>query len=307
MKKRMLFIYNPFAGKAQIKNKLSDIIDVFTKKEYEVVVHPTQSETDAMDIIKEFDKNYYDLVVCSGGDGTLDQVVAGMMAREEKIPIGYIPAGSTNDFANSVKIPKSMIKAADVAVNGKIFQSDIGGFGDNYFVYIAAFGIFTDVSYQTRQEVKNVLGHAAYILEGMKRLNAIKAYKMKIEVNDEIIEDEFVFGMITNSISVGGFKKITGKNVILDDGLFETVFIKKPKNPLEFQEIIASLLIEEMDTKYMYSYKTDRVRIIAQEEVPWTLDGEFGGDHSEIEIVNNKQALQIMVPQNKKLMSEDTE
>ncbi len=128
---------------------------------------------------------------------------------------------------------------------------------------------------------------------------------MKIEVNDQIIEDEFIFGMITNSISVGGFKRITGKNVTLDDGLFETVFIKKPNNPLEYQEIIASLLIEEMDTKYMYSFKTDKVKITSEEEIAWTLDGEFGGEHKEVEILNNKQALQIMVPQNLKIKSQD--
>ncbi len=170
MDKKLLFIYNPIAGKAQIRNKLADIIDLFTKEGYEVVAHPTQSSADAEATIINAKEGKYDLVVCSGGDGTLDRVVYGMMKREEKIPIGYIPAGSTNDFANSMKIPKSMMRAAEITMKGKIFQSDIGSFQNDYFVYIAAFGMFTDVSYQTKQEVKNVLGHAAYILEGMKRI-----------------------------------------------------------------------------------------------------------------------------------------
>lgn len=304
MSKRMMFIFNPHAGKAQIKNKLSDILNIFTESGYEITVYPTQTATDAMEKTKNLPKKKYDLVVCSGGDGTLDQVVTGMMRRDEKLPIGYIPAGSTNDFANSLKIPKNMLKAADIVVNGTQFFSDIGAFGNDYFVYIAAFGIFTDVSYQTKQEAKNILGHAAYILEGMKRLNSIKSYRIQIECKDEIIKDDFIYGMVTNSISVGGFKNMTGKNVLLDDGLFEMVFIKKPKNPIELQEIIATLLIENLDSEYIYSVKSDRVKVSCEEEVPWTLDGEFGGNHSLIEIVNHKQALPIIVNYDKKLLTE---
>lgn len=293
MRRKMMFIFNPYAGKAQIRNKLVDILDIFTKKNYEVTIYPTQKSKDAMEVTRDLPQDTYDLVVCSGGDGTLDQVVSGMMRREEKIPIGYIPAGSTNDFANSLKIPKNMIRAAEVAAGDDYFLSDIGSFNQDHFVYIAAFGIFTEVSYQTKQEVKNILGHAAYLLEGVKRLSSIRSYHMKIECNGEVIEDEFIFGMITNSISVGGFKHMTSRNVLLDDGLFEAVFIKNPKNPIELQEIIATLLIEELDTKYIYSYKTDRVVITSEEAVPWTLDGEFGGENTECIICNNKQALSI--------------
>lgn len=302
MRKKMMFIFNPYAGKAQIRNKLVDILDIFTKNNYEVTIYPTQRSQDAMEVTRDLPSSTYDLVVCSGGDGTLDQVVSGMMKRDEKIPIGYIPAGSTNDFANSLKIPKNMLKAAEVAVGGDYFLSDIGSFNEDNFVYIAAFGIFTEVSYQTKQEIKNILGHAAYILEGMKRLGSIRSYHMKVECNGEVIEDEFIFGMITNSISVGGFKHMTSRNILLDDGLFEAAFIKKPNNPIELQEIIATLLIEELDTKYIYSYKTDKVVITSQEGVPWTLDGEFGGEHKECVIKNNKQALSIKVDLDKPLL-----
>jgi YegS/Rv2252/BmrU family lipid kinase len=297
-----MFIFNPHAGKAQIKSKLMEIVDIFAKNKYDITIYPTQSARDAMEVTRDLPNQTYDLVVCSGGDGTLDQVVTGMMKREERIPIGYIPAGSTNDFANSLKISNNMIRAAQIAVGTDYFQSDIGTFNQDNFVYIAAFGMFTDVSYQTKQEIKNILGHAAYILEGMKRLNSIKAYKMKIECNGEILEDEIIFGMVTNSISVGGFKNMTGKNVLLDDGLFEATFIKKPKNPMEIQEIIATLLIEEVDSKYIYSCKTSQVKITSEEYIPWTLDGEYGGDHNEVLIVNNKQALTIKVDLNKKLL-----
>ncbi|RDY29842.1 diacylglycerol/lipid kinase family protein [Lachnotalea glycerini] len=302
MRKKMMFIFNPFAGKAQIKNKLIDILDIFTKNDFEITIYPTQRGEDAMELIRDLPEGIYELVVCSGGDGTLDQVVTGMMKRQEKIPIGYIPTGSTNDFANSLKIPKNIVKAAEVTVGNDYFLSDIGSFNHDNFVYIAAFGIFTDVSYQTKQEVKNILGHAAYILEGVKRLSSIRSYQLKIECNGEIIEDEFIFGMVTNSISVGGFKNMTGKNVLLDDGLFEAAFIKKPNNPIELQEIIATLLIEDLNSQYICSYKTNRVVFSSEEAIPWTLDGEFGGEHKEAVIINNKQALSIKVDLEQKLL-----
>ena len=154
----------------------------------------------------------YDLVVCSGGDGTLDEVVTGMMQCKAKVPLGYIPAGSTNDFASSLGIPKDMEKAAEAAVTGKPFPCDVGLFNGDYFVYVAAFGLFTEVSYKTSQEWKNVLGHAAYILEGAKCLHDIPSFMMQVEYNNMRIQDEFIYGMITNSTSVGGFKGMTGKD-----------------------------------------------------------------------------------------------
>ncbi|HIT88913.1 MAG TPA: YegS/Rv2252/BmrU family lipid kinase [Candidatus Merdenecus merdavium] len=292
--KKMLFVFNPKAGKALIKNRLLEIIDLFVKEGYEVTTHPTQAYLDAFDVVKERGAEY-DLVVCSGGDGTLDEVVSGMMHLEERIPIGYIPAGSTNDFANSLKLPKNMIKAANTIMKGKRFSCDIGSFNDSFFVYIAAFGIFTDVSYETKQELKNILGHLAYLLEGVKRLYGIKSYHLKAEYEDQEIEGDFIYGMITNSISVGGFKNMTGKNVKLNDGVFEVTLIQRPANPIELQEIITSLMTAEVKSNNIYSFKTSHLKITSDMDIPWTLDGEYGGEHIEVDIKNENHAVDIMV------------
>ena len=294
VKKKLLFIFNPRSGKAQIKNKLLEIVDIMVKAGYEVTIYPTQARADALHKVKEEAKEY-DLVVCSGGDGTLDEAVSGMMLSEKKVPLGYIPAGSTNDFATSLKIPNNMSKAAEIAVKGRAFPCDVGYFNGDSFIYIAAFGLFTEVSYQTNQELKNVLGHAAYILEGAKRLMDIKSYSMRVEYEDQVLEDNFIYGMITNSNSVGGFKNIAGKNVLLDDGVFEVTLIKMPKNPVELNEIIFNLTSRKDDTDLIYSFKTDCIHFYAKESTPWTLDGEFGGNHEEVEIRNCYKALEIMV------------
>ena len=280
--KKLLFVYNPRAGKEMLKPRLSDVLDIFVKAGYEVTVHPTQAYRDAYYQIKEYEVGKYDLIACSGGDGTIDEVATGMMKRREMgkdvVPVGYIPAGTTNDFAKSLHIPRKPLAAADNAVKGVPFPCDIGKFNDSVFVYIAAFGIFTDVSYETDQAVKNVLGHMAYILEGAKRIFNIPSYKIKVEHDGEAIEDEFIFGMVTNSRSVGGFSNMVGKNIVFDDGLFEVTLIKTPKNPIALQEIIAALLIEQVDTKHMYTFKTKKITFDSVEEIPWTLDGEFGGE-----------------------------
>ena len=293
-KKKLLFVFNPYSGKGQIKNKLVDIVDTFVKNEYEVTIHPTQAPQDARALVTH-NAGKYDLVVCCGGDGTLDEVVSGMMKRQERRPIGYIPAGSTNDFANSLKLPKDMVKAAQAAVCGTCFPCDVGNMNGKYFVYVAAFGLFTSVSYGTPQEWKNLLGHAAYILEGAMSLHSVKIYAMHVECNGDVIDGDFIYGMVTNSNSVGGFKNMTGPNVQLDDGLFEVTLIKNPKNPVELHEILRSLTNLKDDTDLIYSCKTNEIRITAQEEVAWTMDGEFGGDHREVVIRNEKQAVNIMV------------
>lgn len=300
--KKLLFVYNPRAGKEMLKPRLSDVLDIFVKAGYEVTVHPTQAYRDAYYQIKEYEVGKYDLIACSGGDGTIDEVATGMMKRREMgkdvVPVGYIPAGTTNDFAKSLHIPRKPLAAADNAVKGVPFPCDIGKFNDSVFVYIAAFGIFTDVSYETDQAVKNVLGHMAYILEGAKRIFNIPSYKIKVEHDGGVIEDEFIFGMVTNSRSVGGFSNMVGKNIVFDDGLFEVTLIKTPKNPIALQEIIAALLIEQVDTKHMYTFKTKKITFDSVEEIPWTLDGEFGGEQDYVEIENAQKAMEIMVPEN---------
>lgn len=325
-KSKILFVFNPRAGKAKIRNKLCDIIDIFVKAGYEVTVYPTQGEGDAIRAVKD-KREDYDLLVCSGGDGTLDEVVNGMIKCGKQIPIGYIPAGSTNDFARSLGIPKEMRRAAEMIVDGRDYACDIGAINEQCFVYIAAFGIFTDVSYETSQNIKNVLGHMAYILEGMKRISSIKSYRLKVRYwekdeeeagaergkagageladgmggfmyggyREKEIEDDFIFGMVTNSISVGGFKRITGKYVEMDDGEFEVTLIRMPSNPLDINAIMTSLLSRRINTDHMYCFKTPKITFESEDEIPWTTDGEFGGNHKTVDIVNWKQAVKIRV------------
>ena len=292
--KKMLFIYNPNSGMGLLKPKLSDVLDIFVKGGYEVTVYPTQKYHDAVRKMGEYEEQY-DLVACSGGDGTLDEVVTGMMKREDKVPIGYIPAGTTNDFASSLHISKNMLEAADTVVNGVPFACDVGEFNEDYFVYIAAFGLFTDVSYETKQCMNYVLGHLAYILEGTKRIFNIPSYRIKVTHDGETIEDEFIYGMVTNSRSVGGFKGITGKNVVFDDGKFEVTLFKTPRNPMELNEILGALALRKINPKRMYSFKTNEVHFETEEEIPWTLDGEFGGVHEEVVVKDCQKALEIMV------------
>lgn len=294
MGKKLFFVYNPKAGKAMIKNKLADILNIFAAADYEITILPTRRQGEAREAVAERSREY-DLIVCSGGDGTLDETVTGLMESGYKVPLGYIPAGSTNDFGGSLALPKNMVRAAETIVNGRDFPCDVGAFNDDIFVYIAAFGLFTDVSYETAQDVKNVLGHIAYLLEGMKRLSKVKSYPMKVSYEGKTIEDEFIFGMITNSTSVGGFKNITGKNVKLDDGVFEVTLIKTPKNVVDFNNIMLSLLNRDIDTNTMYCFRTAEVILESKEPVAWTLDGENGGTHTEVKIRNVNKGIEIRV------------
>ncbi len=294
MDKKMLFLYNPKAGKARIRNKLADILDIFAQAGYEITVFPTQARGDARNIM-ECRSRDYELAVCCGGDGTLDETVTGMVESGFKTTIGYIPAGSTNDFGGSLSLPKNLLNAANIIVNGRTFSCDIGSFNENVFVYIAAFGLFTEVSYETQQDVKNMLGHMAYLLEGTKRLSSIQSYFMRVGYEDKVIEGDFIFGMITNSLSVGGFKNITGKNVLLDDGLFEVTLIKRPKNPIELSNIIVSLLNHKIDTNVMYSFRAASLTVESAQPVAWTLDGENGGMHTKVRIENICRGMDIKV------------
>lgn len=295
MKKKLLFIYNARAGKGIIKSKVADIVDIFVKNGYEVTIYPTQYYLDGQRKVKEEAKDY-DLIVCSGGDGTLNEVVSGMMEVDKKIPIGYIPAGSTNDFSTSLGIPKQPLKAAETAVCGRPFASDIGTMNGKYFVYVAAFGLFADVSYQTKQEMKNLLGHSAYLIEGVKRLYNIPSYALKVQYDDRELSGDYIHGMVTNSISVGGFKNITGKEVQLDDGMYEVVLIRRPQNPMQLNEVLTAILSGDLNAANIDSFKTSHLRITCEEEFPWTVDGEFGGEHNVVEIINHKHAVHIQVP-----------
>lgn len=292
MSQKLLFIFNPHSGKGQIKNNLVDIVDIMVKAGYDVTIYTTQARADATRKVMEEAANF-DRIVCSGGDGTLDEVVTGLIKSDTNTPIGYIPAGSTNDFANSLGIPKEMVKAAEVAVGKNPFPCDIGDFNSDTFVYVAAFGLFTEVSYKTSQQLKNIFGHVAYIMEGAKHLHDILSYNMQVEYEGHVFQDEFIYGMVTNSVSVGGFKGMTGTDVKLDDGVFEVTLIKKPHNPIELNEILACLTNMIDDSDLIYSFKTNEVKITARELIAWTLDGEFGGEHEEVIIRNLNKRVTI--------------
>ncbi|MBQ7943035.1 MAG: diacylglycerol kinase family lipid kinase [Lachnospiraceae bacterium] len=293
-KKKMLFVYNPRAGKGQIRTKLSDIIEIFVQGGYEVTTYATGKQGDAIEIVADREKGRYDVVACCGGDGTLNEVVTGMMSCEEILPIGYIPAGSTNDYAQSVGIPSSMKKAAQAIVDGNCAAYDVGLFNENRFVYIAAFGLFTEVSYGTDQNMKNLLGHTAYILEGAKSLSAVKSYRVKVETGQEVIEEKVIFGMITNTNSVGGYKKLTDHTVKLDDGEFEVTLIRMPQNPVELNNIIVSLVSGKLNAECICCMKASHIRIETQEPISWTLDGEYGGEHREVNISNESKKLLLL-------------
>lgn len=297
-KQKLLFIFNPKSGLGLIRNHLMDIVDIMVKAKYEVTVYPTQARADAKRKVKE-DGAQFDRIVCCGGDGTLDEVVTGLRETELDIPLGYIPAGSTNDFASSIGIPGDMVKAAKIAVGKSVGKFDVGQFNEDTFVYIAAFGMFTEISYETPQELKNVLGHMAYILSAAKSLAAIPNYKLHIESNGRVIDDTFIYGMVTNSTSVAGFKGLPGKNVELSDGEFEVTLIKPPMDPIQLGEIVAYLLDDSVPTKLVTSFKTDHMRVTSKEAIPWTLDGEFGGQHKAVDIQNLCQKVQILIDKKK--------
>ena len=293
--KKLLFIYNPRSGKGQIKNKLLDILDVFAKQGYKIEVHPTQQSGDATTAVLER-ANDFDRIICSGGDGTLDEVVLGMMQSKIKLPIGYIPAGSTNDFARSLKIPSNMVKAASIAISDHIFKTDIGALNGEYFVYVAAFGIFTEVTYATPQNMKNTLGHSAYVLEAIKSLPSIKSYQMRVTWEEGTIEGDFIYGMVTNSVSVGGFKGITGQHVFLDDGYAEVTLVRASLSPIELNEAMIALIDRNYESPNLISFKSSHVTFQSLEPVPWTRDGEYGGTHSIADINIHPQAIELFVP-----------
>ena len=291
--KKMLFIYNPKAGKAQIRNKLADILDVFTKGGYEITVYPTQRSEDAMEKTEKRSKEY-DIVVCSGGDGTLDEVVTGMIHGGLKQPLGYLPAGSTNDFSKTLRLPANLQKAAAIAAAGDPFACDMGQFNDNHiFVYVAAFGLFTNVAYETPQEIKQILGHAAYVLKGIQSLTDITSYSMTIEHDGVMEEGNFIYGMVSNSVSVGGFQGMKNHDVILDDGKFEVLLVETPTSLAQLNTIIAALLARTPNEK-VRSFQTSSISFHCNTPVAWTLDGEYGGDHADSYVEILPQVVQMI-------------
>ena len=294
MEKRLIFIFNPLSGKGIVRRKLYEIVDLMVKQGYEVTIYPTQKPNDCFYKISEIGEKY-DRIVISGGDGTLDETVRGIMRMGIKTPVGYIPAGSTNDFASSLKIPKSIENAANVAVTGKAFSCDVGEFNGKNFIYVAAFGVLTDVSYATKQEMKNALGHAAYFFEGVKRWRGLDSIHMRIEIDGVTIEDDFCYGMVGNSAFVAGVKMNFAHEVKLDDGVFEIVLIKTPKNPVELNRIITAMFSLTEEEELILIIQASHARFHTDEPLAWTLDGEFGGKQTDVEITNCNKAINIIV------------
>lgn len=285
---KMLFIFNPNTGGNRLKNQLLELLRLFSKAGYEVTVFPTAAPGDARRAV-ETKAPGYDLVVCCGGDGTLNEVVDGLMQLVIRPRLGYIPGGTTNDFASSLKIPKAnMLAAAERIVQPKReFLCDIGCLNTRAFTYVAAFGAFTDVSYTTPQPYKNVLGYFAYVLEAVQRLPHLPFCRVSIKTQEAEWEEELLFGMVTNSTSVGGFAHFAPEDVRLDDGLFEVLLVRRPHNLGDFGALSVALLKRDTSSEYVKALRVNSIAFYSDEPLSWTLDGEFGGKmkRARIEVV----------------------
>ena len=297
MRNKVMFVLNPKSGKGLIKSKLFDIIDLMVKNGMKVTVFTTQKKLYGKELIEKKGSKY-NYIVIGGGDGTLSECINGLMSIEEsKRPtVGYIPCGSTNDFAESLKLPKNIISATESILTGERFKCDVGVFNNDYFIYIAAFGAFTDVAYDTSQDIKNILGHMAYILEGIKRVPNLQKYHMLINHDGGFLEGDFIYGMISNTTSVGGMKNLGKEKVKFDDGLFEVLLVKYPQNPIEIQMIVTGILTQDFSSKVFYTFKTSKAYFKSDSKIQWTLDGEYGGSHTSVSIENMSKAITIMVP-----------
>ena len=307
MAEKLLFIFNPHSGKGMIKANLADIIDIFTKGGYDVTVHPTQAPLDAYDTARERGAEYK-VIAVSGGDGTLSETVEGFLELpsdiRDNIKVGYIPMGSTNDFANSLGIPKNPLEAAQAIVDGEVFKCDIGRFNNRKFNYVAGFGAFTDVSYETPQETKNMFGHMAYIIEGIMRIPNLSKYAMKVECDGKKVSGEFALGMVMNTNSVAGIK---GENLFradLCDGLFEVMLIKNPSNLIEFQNMLTGMLKGDTEGKGYLILKAREIVFETEDDIKWTLDGEYGGNSKNVKISVLPQAVNFIVPSKNTLTQE---
>lgn len=305
--KKMYFIVNLVAGKAEISEYLGQAIAEFNDADYEVTVHITKNSMDAIIAASYACENNFDIIVCAGGDGTLSQCIQGIMRSGIQIPVGYIPAGSTNDFARSLGIPRLPMDAVRWITEGTPTPCDIGKFNDSYFSYIVAFGAFTNVTYETSQQIKNILGHSAYILSGLMQLTSIRSKHMRIEYNDTVLEDEFIFGMVTNSSSVAGL--LSMNDFLLDDGTFEVTLIKKPSNIMHLHQIVSSLLniSEEIDKEYIKFFRTDKITFTSlnNEPITWTRDGEYGGNSSVNTVTCMRRAIPFFVKDRTKIGYDD--
>ena len=292
--KNLLFIFFSYAGKGEIRSKAVRILQLFSSAGYDVLVSPTSRAGEIPEIIQRR-ANGVDLVVCCGGDGTLNETVTGLMKLDPRPPLGYLPAGTVNDFASSLGISKDLEGAAQAVLSGSPVDVDIGRFGEQYFTYVAAFGAFTEVSYQTPQQSKNVFGRTAYVLEGLKRLTSLKSYQASIEYDSGTCQGDYLFGMISNSSSVGGLKLLDDAQISMNDGMFEVILIQKPDSLTEMQQVINAVLLHDYSSPLITAFRTSNLTVSCENETPWTLDGEFGGAPEKVEIENLHLALRVIL------------
>lgn len=291
--KKMLFVMNPYAGQRRANRYLADILSIFNRAGYRVEAYMTGARGEATDIVRQYAPEM-DLVACCGGDGTFNETVNGLLHSKVNIPVGYIPAGSTNDFAASLGLPTNILQAAEAVVTGVPSDLDVGKFGDRYFSYVASFGAFTRTSYATPQSVKNALGHAAYILGGISELSQLRTEHVKLQLDEKIVEDDFLFGAVSNSTSVGGVLSLDPKQVDLRDGKFEVLLLRSPRELGELSECIRAVQTAEYNCKMLTFTPASRVTVWADAGMPWTLDGEMEPGHEEVTIENIHCGLKVM-------------
>lgn len=293
--KKLFLVMNPCSGKKRANKVLAEIIDVFNRADYEVTAYMTAARGDATRAAAERAADF-DRIVCIGGDGTLNEVIAGLHEVGQQTPIGYIPAGSTNDFANSLGLPKNLLDAARLAATGEPRKLDIGSFNGRCFSYVASFGAFTRTSYATPQGMKNALGHVAYLLAGAKELTSIRSTHMRFVLADGTsFEDDYIFGAISNSTSVAGLLTLSPDLVDLNDGLFELLLIRKPHSLLELSDCVLALTTQEYHTPMLTMVSTGRVEIDCPSELDWTLDGEYAAGQAHCVVENLHDAIRVIV------------
>ncbi len=294
--KKMLVIMNPFAGTRQTNRYLAGIIDIFCKGGYEVRIAMTQKPGDGTELAREHAPEN-DLIVAVGGDGTFNEVVSGILEAGADIPIGYVPGGTTNDFAASVGLSTSAMDAASSIVSGRKQRFDVGKFNGRYFSYVASFGAFTSTSYNVPQDLKNAIGHAAYVLSGITDVVNIKPLHLAVSDGRSTYEDDYIFGAICNSTSMGGIINLKSTDVDMNDGLFEVMLIKAPKDIIDIQSIIFALSTQSYsECPQITFFSSAHVDIKAPADMPWTLDGEYQEPSEDVSVSNVYNAIQLMLP-----------
>ena len=296
MEQRVLLMVNPMAGRQKIRNELLYVVDTLTKAGYETIIYTTQGKDATRDLLAEKDSQF-DRVICCGGDGTFNEILSATMHWDKRPILGYIPAGTTNDFAAGLKLPSDIREAAVNIVRGTPHTVDAGLFNTSYFSYVASFGAFTETSYSTPQNFKNALGHLAYILEGIKEIPAFTSYTVCVEADGQIYKDSYIFGAVSNARSVGGILKISDSLVDLNDGVFEVMMIKMPKTLMDLSAIVTSLTSLnplKYDPSMFLFLQTKELKITFEQEMVWSLDGERVSGGKEARIACIKYAFKIL-------------